>query len=113
MPQEHEHLPSRAAVLRASRSHPLIFQEIPMKRLALVAAVFAVAACSSGAKPAADTGSAMKAAAPAADTSAMKMDTTKKDSTTTTTTTTTSTTTTKMDTTKKDTTKKAMDTKKK
>jgi hypothetical protein len=68
-----------------------------MKRLALVAAVFAVAACSQKAKPAADTGAAMApAAAPAAtDTSAAKTDTTKKDTTAM-----------KMDTTKKDTSKK-------
>ncbi len=53
-----------------------------MKRLALVAAVFAVAACSSQSKPAADTSAAMAPApamAPATDTGAMKMDTTKKD----------------------------------
>ena len=60
-----------------------------MKRLALIAAMFAVAACSKQAQPAADTSAAMKPAPAAAapDTSAMKadtgmkMDTTKKDST--------------------------------
>jgi hypothetical protein len=58
-----------------------------MKRLALVAAVLAVAACSSQSKPAADTSAPAMApaAAPAAtdttkkDTSMAKMDTTKKD----------------------------------
>lgn len=70
-----------------------------MKRLALIAAMFAIAACSSQAKPAADTGAAMKEAAPApamSDSSAMKSDTGMK-----------------MDSTKKDTSMKAMDTKKK
>ncbi|MGH7669218.1 MAG: hypothetical protein ACRENQ_06950 [Gemmatimonadaceae bacterium] len=71
-----------------------------MKRLALVAAIFAVAACSSKAKPAADTGAAMKEATPApamSDSSAMKSDTGMK-----------------MDSTmKKDTSMKAMDSKKK
>ncbi len=68
-----------------------------MKRLALIAAMFAVAACSSQAKPAADTGAAMKQAAPAmSDSSAMKADTGMK-----------------MDSTNKDTSMKAMDTKKK
>lgn len=71
-----------------------------MKRLALIAAVFAVAACSSQSKPAAESGNAMKAAAPAMDSSAMKMDSTKADTGM------------KMDSTKKDTSKKAMDTKK-
>ncbi|HEX8724117.1 MAG TPA: hypothetical protein VF737_01855 [Gemmatimonadaceae bacterium] len=63
-----------------------------MKRLALIAAMFAVAACSKQAQPAADTSAAMKPAPAAAapDTSAMKADTGMK-----------------MDTTKKDTTKKA------
>lgn len=74
-----------------------------MKRLALVAAVVAVAACSSSQKPAADTSNAMKAApAPAmADSSAMKTDSTKKDTTAM-----------KADSTKKDTSMKGMDMKK-
>lgn len=59
-----------------------------MKRLALVAAVFALAACAKKDEtPAADTSAAM-APAPAVTDTAMKMDTTAASSTTTTTTTT-------------------------
>jgi hypothetical protein len=59
-----------------------------MKRLALVAAVFALAACAKKDEtPAADTSAAM-APAPAVTDTGMKMDTTAASSTTTTTTTT-------------------------
>lgn len=57
-----------------------------MKRLALVAAIFAVAACSKGETPATDTTTPAMAPAPATDTgmamdTSMKMDTTKTDTT--------------------------------
>ena len=58
-----------------------------MKRLALVAAIFAVTACSKGEEtPATDTTTPAMAPAPASDTgmkmdTSMKMDTTKKDTT--------------------------------
>ena len=50
-----------------------------MKRIALVAAIFAVAACSTGETPATDTTTPAMAPAPAAD-SMTVMDTTKADS---------------------------------